>query len=175
MKKFIYYLFKTINWIMFFVSMSVRDAHGFQFYVTLGYFIFAVLWYFWHNTRSRLTYQAFFFGGYIIGLYNTFTKGDTAFEQAIHTSSDSITTKLKIILIIICVIAFASKIVTMLFETENYNLGAEERHNNKLDEEVVSATYELERARTPEEKRKAEARLERAKLNKERNYIKDKD
>lgn len=169
MNKILYRICKVLNWIMPFFILILGDKIyiGYWLYVLIGYFAFSVFWFFWSSTRSRLTYQSFFFAGYIIGLYNAFTKNDTVFENMLDFSSEEIHISAKIFMVFISAVAFASKIITMIAETAEYNAGYKSRHNNKLDDKIYSATYEYEHARTSEEKRKAEMRLERAKLDKE--------
>jgi hypothetical protein len=112
--------------------------------------------------------------GYIIGLYNIYVEKETVIKRIIEACNISISTNgifEKIVLTLICVVALASKITTMVLETDEYNAGSISRHNNRLDHEIYSATYDLEHAHTAEELRRAEAKLERAKLNKEKHYL----
>lgn len=178
MKKILYILCKTINWALPFFLIANGAGNkingGFLNHViTISYGIFAVMWFFYHSTSSRWLYQSFFFGGYIIGLYNIFTDHNTVFENMFHTTSIYMNIGDKLILVAVCIIAFTSKIYTLIYETKKYNAGSTERHNNYLDEKVYQATYDLEHAKTLEEKHRAEARLERAKLSREKYKIDD--
>ena len=169
-KKIFYYLCKALNWIVPFVIIlnTTKINNGFHFYVMIGYIAFIIVYFIWSHSRSRLLYQSCFFAGYILGLINIFTVNDTALELAINATSSTTTVEEKIILVAITAVAFTSKIITIIFETKDYNADYAWRHNNRLDDEIISATRDIEFARTAEDKRKAEARLERAKLNKER-------
>ncbi len=177
MKKFFYFLCKVINWIIPFAIMSFFGNNsnilykGYTFYAIIGYAVFAAGWYYWRDRKSRLTYQSFFFAGHIIGLINIFTESDTVFEAVLSVSSADVGTSAKILAAVITAVAFASKIVTMIFETEEYNAGAARRYNNSLDHDIYEATSELECATTAAERAKAEAHLERAKLNRERYKV----
>jgi formate hydrogenlyase subunit 3/multisubunit Na+/H+ antiporter MnhD subunit len=173
MKKILNIICTIINWIIPFIILINTDKlnGGFTFYVTIGYFAFSVCWFIWRNSRSRFTYQIFFFAGYIIGLYNILSSNDTVFESCLHESSSSVSAGAKVFMVSICIIAFASKIVKMVLTTGDYREGATSRHNNRLDDKVYSATYEVEHARTIDERKRAEARLERAKLDKEKYSV----
>ena len=59
----------------------------------------------------------------------------------------------------------------MYYETDEYRDDAVTRYNNRLDMAIYSATHDLEHARTSAERIKAEAKLERAKLNRKRYGI----
>jgi hypothetical protein len=181
LKKVLYYICKAINWSLPFLLIGFCGTitEAFLYPVIIGYFLFAVFCWFWKDTKSRLTYQIWFFLGYIIGLYNIYVEKETVIKRIleafnISTSSMGVSTagiSEKIVLTLICLVAFASKITTMVLETDEYNAGSISRHNNRLDHEIYSATYDLEHAHTAEELRRAEAKLERAKLNKEKYYL----
>ena len=170
MNKILYRICKVINWIIPFLIILLGEKlyTGYSLFVLIGYLAFAVFWFWWSTTRSRLTYQIFFFTGHIIGLYNVLTRNDTIFESMGNYSSVDVALGTKVIIVFISVIAFASKIITMIAETSEYYANSKNRHNNRLDEEVYVAIGEVERARTLREKQIAEAHLEEAKLNKER-------
>ena len=170
MNKIVYRICKVINWIIPFFIMLLGDHLyiGYSLFVILGYFGFSVFWFWWSTTRSRLTYQAFFFAGHIIGLYNVFTRDDTIFENMIRDSSADVAVGMKVMIVLISIIAFVSKIITMAAETAQYNSESTERYNNRLDEDIYIAIDEVENARTSRERQVAEAHLEKAKLNKER-------
>lgn len=174
MKKILNIICTIINWIIpFFIMINSDklDGGGYTFYVLIGYIAFAICWFLWKDSRSRLTYQIFFFAGYIIGLYNILSSNDTVFESSLGQSSSILSTGTKIFMVSICAIAFASKIVKMVLTTGDYREGATSRHNNRLDDKVYSATFDVEHARTFDDRKKAEARLERAKLDKERYRV----
>lgn len=173
MKKFLYVLCKIGNWLIPFIilgSFSKIDD-SYIFYVTIGYALFIILWFMYSTSRSRLLYQSPIFIGYLIGMFNIFTSDDTTFEKLLGCSSENVTVGEKIIMTAFCIIAFVCKIYTMAYETKDYNKGATRRHNNRLDDKISAATYELEHARNAEDRQRAEARLERAKLDKERYKI----
>lgn len=68
-------------------------------------------------------------------------------------------------------IFLAAKIYTMYYETDEYKDGAITRYNNRLDFAIYDAANELEHARTSSDQMRAEAKLERAKLNRKRYGI----
>ncbi len=186
MKKLFYYLCKAINWIIpLVIAINLSKINsGFSTYVCFGYIAFAIVWLLYSSSRSRLTYQSCFFAGYILGLINIFTDNDTVLESVINATSITMVIGEKIIIVAITAVAFTSKVITMIFETKNYNAEYARRYNNRLDDEIISATYDIEYARTTAEKQRAEARLERAKMDKERykmdeekyrKYIKKRD
>lgn len=75
------------------------------------------------------------------------------------------------------VFAFASKIITLIGETPQYNAESYNRykrkHNYKLDSEVDHAVSKIATARNFREKQKAEAELEHAKYMREQYGYKD--
>ncbi len=175
MKKSLYVLCKAGNWLIPFIILSgisnSKLDQSYVFYTMIGYGLFCFLWFMWHDSRSRLLYQAPIFIGYMIGMFNIFTSENTAFEEMLNSSSQDVTVGGKLVMTAICIIAVVCKIYTMAYETKDYNEDAAWRHNNRLDDKIDAATYELEYARNAEDRRRAEARLERAKLNKERYKI----
>ncbi len=177
MKKVFYYLCKAINWIIPIVLVINRSKINSSFgaYVCLGYIAFGIVWFWFAHSRSRLTYQSCFFAGYILGLINIFTDNDTVLETVIKATSSTMGVEEKIIMVAITAVAFTSKIITMIFETKDYNADYAWRYNNSLDDEIDAATYDIECARTTADKQRAEARLERAKLNKERYKMDEKE
>lgn len=177
MKKILYRVFKVINWVIPFVllfiwSSSWGEEDAYCMIIFVSYLLFVVLWLLYSHSRSRWLYQIWIFVGFIYAEYSMFSVKDTLPE--ILEGSIEKTTSEKIILTLIAAVALISKIFTMMYETKSYKAGAGIRHNNKLDDQVNSAAYELEHAKTTEEKWKAEARLERAKLDKKR-YSWDED
>lgn len=86
----------------------------------------------------------------------------------IRDSSADVAVGMKVMIVLISIIAFVSKIITMAAETAQYNSESTERYNNRLDEDIYIAIDEVENARTSRERQVAEAHLEKAKLNKER-------
>lgn len=182
--KVLYYFCKALNWLHWFIAIAVcailstisgtsdSDLTGYSTSVALGYFLLAIFWFLFSSTRSRILYQMWFFIGYIYAEYCMFFAPDGGFlPLGIYINA---TLFQKIVLTLVCICAFACKIYTMSYETEDYNRGASKRHNNRLDDRVYSATYDLEHARTVEDRRRAEAKLERAKLDRER-YSWDED
>lgn len=176
MKKSVYILCKIGNWLIPFIiivgmSQSKFDESYFT-YMAIGYVLFGFLWFMCSTTRSRLLYQSPIFIGHLISLFNIYTSDDTVFEEILNISSDNVSVGEKIIMTAFCIIVFVCKIYTMAYETKDYNDEAAWRHNNRLDDKISAAAYELEHARNAEDRQRAEARLERAKLDKER-YKKD--
>ena len=176
MSKALYRVCKIINWAIpiFIVVYGFGNGgfnKGYSYYAFIGIVIFVLLWAMYSSSRSRLLYQSAFFAGLIIGLYNTLTPQDTVFEKLLSISSDTATGGEKILILIVTATAFLSKICTMIYETKEYNAGWIDRHNNRLDDAIDSAAIELGKAQTREDIVRAEAKLERAKLNKERKRI----
>lgn len=176
--KVLYYVCKALNWVHWFILMAIcsvlstisggsnNDLFGYAFIVFLGHVVFAIFWFLFSSTRSRLLYQVWFFLGYIYAEYCMFFAPDGGFLPL--DNDINATAFQKLILTLVCICAFACKIFTMSYETGDYNRGASKRHNNRLDDRIYAATYDLEHARTAEDKRRAEAKLERAKLDRER-------
>lgn len=175
MKKSVYILCKIGNWLLPLIIMAVpgilKYDYDYIWCIYLGYILFGILWFMFSTTRSRLLYQSPIFIGYLIFMYNIYASDETIFEEILNINSYNATVGEKIIMTAFCIIVFVCKIYTMVYETKDYNDEAAWRHNNRLDDKIYSATYELEHARTAEDKRRAEARLERAKLDKERYKI----
>lgn len=180
--KALYYICKGINWTNWFITLAIcyilpelfkgtysDSLYGYGFIVFIGNILFVVFWFMFSSTRSRIVYQIWFFLGYIFAEYCMFYPVNIGFIII-----DANITQ-KIILTILCIGMFASKIYTMSYETGEYKAGSTRRYNNKWDEKIYSATYELEHAKTYDERQRAQAKLERAKLDKERYSINEDD
>ena len=76
------------------------------------------------------------------------TSYDTVWEKGFHDSSSDIALSIKIIATLVTVFAFASKIITLIGETPQYNAESYNRykrkHNYKLDSEVDHAVSKLQ-------------------------------
>lgn len=172
MKKSVYILCKIGNWllplILTVIAVTLNNEYDYIFCIYLGYILFGILWFMFSTTRSRLLYQSPIFIGYMVFMYNTYASDETIFEEMLNMNVYNATIAEKIIMTAFCIIVFACKIYTMAYETKDYNDDAAWRHNNRLDDKIAAATYELEHARNAVDRQRAEARLERAKLNKER-------
>ncbi len=105
------------------------------------------------------------------------TSYDTVWEKGFNDSSSDIALSIKIIATLVTVFAFASKIITLIGETPQYNAESYDRykrkHNYKLDSEVDRAVSKIATARNFREKQKAEAELEHAKYMREQYGYKD--
>lgn len=184
MNKNLFRICKILNWIipvfwaLFLVyNGDMSNYASYAVFFILGYAAFAFFRYQWNLYRSHWTYQSFFFAGYLIGLYNLLTSYDTVWEKGFHDSSSDIALSIKIIATLVTVFAFASKIITLIGETPQYNAESYNRykrkHNYKLDSEVDHAVSKIATARNFREKQKAEAELEHAKYMREQYGYKD--
>lgn len=167
-KKSTYILCKIGNWLIPMIALLVEQnlfKNGtYMMYMGSGLLLFIILWFCFSSTRSRLLYQSPIFIGHLLYLYCLYTSYDLIF----HTFPDKVSVGEKIIMTALCILIFVCKIYTMVYETKDYNEDAGWRHNNRLQEKVDIAAYELEHARNQEERQRAMARLERAKLDYER-------
>lgn len=175
--KLLYYFCKGINCLHWFILMVVcgilsaisgtndSDLFSYSIIVALGCFLFVIFWFRFSSSRSRILYQMWFFISYIYAEYcMIFAPDGEIFSLGMYINA---TVFQKIVLTWVCICAFACKIYTMYYETEEYSRGESTRHNNRLADRVYSAIYDLENATTAEDKRRAEAKLERAKLERE--------
>lgn len=177
--KALYYLCKGLNWTHWFIiaglcevlEMFSDETNHLIEYAGIIFgstFIYVIFWFLFSNTRSRWLYQIWFFLGYLGAEYYMFFSPEGGiFGWLSYDIRANIIQK--IILTLACIVAFAHKLYTMSYEKDDYKSGASRRHNNRLDEKVYSATYKVERATTFREKQQAEAELERAKYNRDKN------
>lgn len=135
-----------------------------------GHILLRIFYFLFEATRSRLLYQMWYFIAYAVAEVYLFSSRTLAycgfgFFQIKSNLLD------KIVLTIACVFFLAAKIYTMYYETDEYKDGAITRYNNRLDFAIYDAANELEHARTSSDQMRAEAKLERAKLNRKRYGI----
>lgn len=176
--KLLYCICKAINWMHWFILTAIcsvlpaisggaeSDLTGYATIIMIGQLLFIIFWFIFASTSSRLLYQMWFFLSYILAEYCMLFKPEVSF--ATFQFNIDATIFQKILLTLICICILACKVYTMAYEKDNYDRGASRRHNNRLDDKIYNATYDLEHARTAADKQRAEARLERAKLDKER-------
>lgn len=138
--------------------------------IFFGHILLRIFYFLFEATRSRLLYQMWYFIAYAVAEVYLFSSRTLAycgfgFFQIKSNLLD------KIVLTIACVFFLAAKIYTMYYETDEYKDGAITRYNNRLDFAIYDAANELEHARTSSDQMRAEAKLERAKLNRKRYGI----
>lgn len=128
---------------------------------------------------DRIFYEIWYFLGYL-GAELIMLLDQQLDSLGIDAIRISATTSQKVTLTIICIIMLSAKIYKMYYETDKYMEGEEERHNRRvkknnkeLDAAILKAASDIEHAQTRMEQSKAEARMERAKLMKERYYVHD--
>ena len=168
-KNVLYYICKVLNCvapllILFFPAFGRWPFHECGLIIFCTYIVYFIARIGANNSgRGRMSYEIWIFVGFCVaGIYLMNT--DIRTEYFI----------LRILWIVLGVVVLLSKLITLVFETAEYNEGKEERKQfrkeYKLDEAVRSATYAVERAYYPEEKKAAEMKLERAKLERDRYY-----
>lgn len=151
-EKLLYFLCKGINWTNWFIAyaflyvlpMLFKDQYsdgleGYGYFVLAGNVLFVIFWFKCASTRSRWFYQIWFFLGYIgaeIAMFKSTTKVPFMY---IHANIGE-----KIILTLMCIGLFASKIYTMKYEKGNYKAGAEDRYNNRVKEKKEKAERSVE-------------------------------
>lgn len=138
--------------------------------IIFGHILLRIFYFLFAATRSRLLYQMWYFIAYAVAEIYLFFSHTLAycgfgFFQIKSNLLD------KIVLTIACVFFLAAKIYTMYYETDEYKDGAVTRYNNRLDLAIYDAAYELEHAKTSSDQMRAEAKLERAKLDRKRYRI----
>ena len=151
-EKLLYIFCKAINWTNWFIAYAFLyvlqmhyndqysgglDAYG--DFVLAGNVLFVIFWFKCASTRSRWFYQIWFFLGYIgaeIAMFKSTTKEPFMY---IHANIGE-----KIILTLMCIGLFASKIYTMKYEKGNYKADAEDRYNNRVKEKKEKAERSVE-------------------------------
>lgn len=184
--RILYGICKGLNWSHWFIILGIctvlsilpggdmYDLDEYGMIIGISTFLYAIFWFAFQSTRSRILYQMWFFLGYIYAEYCMLFSPTGGLASWIGGNIHASVIQ-KIILTLACICAFTHKIYTMRYETEDYKAGASRRHNNKLDDKVYYATRKLEHATTFREKQQAEAELERAKYNRERYGLDEDD
>lgn len=167
-EKLLYIFCKAINWTNWFIAYAFvyalpmlfkdqysggLDAYG--YFVMTGNVLFVIFWFMCASTRSRWFYQIWFFLGYIWAEIVMFKPSATKSFMTIDANIGE-----KIILTLMCIGMFASKIYTMKYEKGSYKKGAEDRYNNRVKEKNERAERSVEepsRSSKNDDKAKREA------------------
>lgn len=175
--KLLYNVSKILNWVspilllMCSTLLSEEAISPYQIYIVLGYGLYAFMKGMYKSAgRGRMTYEIWIFVGLLISEYILLTDEVTIWETAFLVCYTNESLFIRVLLTIICIITILSKAFTLIYETKEYRANADEREELRLEYDVECATLLVEKARSGEELRQAEMKLERAKLKREQYY-----
>lgn len=177
-KNALYYICKVLNWVIpvamifsCYVMLSMNPyLNCCVAYIVIAY---AAFWFikYWGYGRGggRTLYNLCAFAGSVITMYIVLDDEVCIFET-IFSDPISATSFAKTIITALCVTAIVSRLITLIFETKEYNEGAQERYEERLDADVLDATDRVQHATDYQEEQRAMAQLEAAKVRRDRYY-----
>ena len=185
MSKGTYVIFKIVNWILTigFILLSALQIGGsgygfmdgtenFYHIVAIGYLLFIVVWFFKHDTSSRILYQMWVFIAYIYANFVMFAAPGYVSQLPFLQHGMDASLIQKIVLAAVSVLALVSKICTMAHETREYRSHGVDRYNQRLENKVISAESRLKLAQGYDDVTKAKAGLDKAREDRDRYQIK---